>query len=122
MDMTLRRAFIAGLVALSLAACDQGKQPAVQTAAPSQSGSSSSGANGERFVGLPDFTPLMKSQGPVVVNVITTSKAAARAGRSGAAEQNDPMDEFFRRFIPDLPPGGGRGAPEQGPERVGLGS
>ena len=80
MDTTLRRALIAGLVALSVAACDR-KQPeagkasppgplAVQTA-PAQPGSSSSGANGDRVVALPDFTPLMKSQGPVVVNVIT---------------------------------------------------
>jgi len=131
MDTKLRRIVIAGVVALALAACDR-KQPeagkpsppgplAVQTA-PTQPSSSSSGANGDRMVALPDFTPLMKSQGPVVVNVITTSKAAARANRSGAPEQNDPMDEFFRRFIPDLPPGGGPGAPEQGPERVGLGS
>jgi serine protease Do len=127
MDMTLRRLFIAGLAALSLAACER-KQPeaskasppapSAAQAAPTQSAaSSSSGANGERMVTLPDFTPLMKSQGPVVVNVITTSKAAAQA--SGG----DPMSEFFRRFIPDLPPGGGGpGAPEQGPERVGLGS
>jgi len=71
---------------------------------------------------LPDFTPLMKAQGPVVVNVITTNKAAAQASRSAAPQENDPMDEFFRRFIPDRPPGGGPGAPEQGPERVGLGS
>jgi serine protease Do len=130
MDMMLRRLLIAGVVALSLAACDR-KQPeaskappaapgplAVQTA-PAQSAPSSSGAQGDRVVALPDFTPLMKSQGPVVVNVITTSKAASRRG---AREQNDPMDEFFRRFIPDLPPGGGPGAPEQSPERVGLGS
>src|SRR5258705_8947262 len=134
MDTILRRVLIAGLVALSLAACDRGKQPetgkaspgaagpfAVQTA-PSQPASSSSGATGDRVVQLPDFTPLMKSQGPVVVNVITTNKAAAQASRSGAPQENDPMYEFFRRFIPDLPPGGGPGAPEQGPERVGLGS
>jgi serine protease Do len=132
MDTTLRRALIAaGLVALSLAACER-KEPeagkasppaplAVQTA-PTQPSSSSSGANGDRVVSLPDFTPLMKSQGPVVVNVITTSKAGAQASRSGGPQENDPMYEFFRRFIPDLPPGGGPGAPEQGPERVGLGS
>jgi serine protease Do len=112
MDTILRRVVITGLVALSLASCDQGKQLAP----------ASSGVNGDRVVSLPDFTPLMKSQGPVVVNVITTSKAAAQARRSGAPQEDDPMSEFFRRFIPDLPPGGGPGAPEQGPERVGLGS
>src|SRR4051812_34971615 len=119
MDTILRRVLIAGLVALSLAACDR-KQLEANKAPPP--GSSSSGANGDRMVSLPDFTPLMKSQGPVVVNVITMNKTAAQASRSGAPQQNDPMDEFFRRFIPDLPPGGGPGAPEQGRERVGLGS
>src|ERR1044071_8560061 len=113
MDTTLRRLLITGVGALSLAASDQGKQPAVQTAPPSQPGPSSSATNGERMVSLPDFTPLMKSQGPVVVNVITTSKAAAQASRRGALDENDPMYEFFKRFIPDIPPGGGPGAPEQ---------
>src|SRR4029077_8195091 len=102
---------IAGLVALSLVACDQGKRP--------EAGKSSPGAP---VVSLPDFTPLMKSQGPVVVNVITTSKGAAPARRDDAPQENDPMYDFFRRFIPDLPPGGGPGGREQGPERVGLGS
>ncbi|HEY7239624.1 MAG TPA: Do family serine endopeptidase [Burkholderiales bacterium] len=128
MDTTLPRVLIAAVLALSLTACER-KAPeaskqaasapsplAVQTS-PAQPAPSSSGANGDRMVGLPDFTPLMKSQGPVVVNVITTSKSAAQASRSGG----DPMEEFFRRFIPDLPPGG-QAAPEQGPERVGLGS
>ena len=126
MDIILRRVLIAAVVGVSLAACQ--RKPAPDAAKPSTPGPlavqtapaapPSSGANGDRMVGLPDFTPLMKSQGPVVVNVITTSKAAAQANRSG-----DPMEEFFRRFIPDLPPPGGRpGAPEQGPERVGLGS
>jgi len=133
MDITFRRVFIAGLVAVSLAAC--GRKPpeaskqaasapgplAVQTT-PTQAAASSPGANADRVVGLPDFTPLMKSQGPVVVNVITTSKAAAQASRRGALDENDPMYEFFKRFIPDIPPGGGPGAPEQGAERVGLGS
>jgi serine protease Do len=61
---------------------------------------------------LPDFTDLMKKQGPAVVNVTATRKSAppsASAGnnspRSRAAPQGekpeDPMLEFFRRFIPD---------------------
>jgi len=132
MDTISRRILIAGVVALSLAACER-KLPeannkgstagplAVQTA-PAQGAASSSSPNGNGVVALPDFTPLMKSQGPVVVNVITTNKAGTQASRRGAPQQNDPMDEFFRRFVPDVPPGGGPGAPEQGPERVGLGS
>src|SRR3954469_14571754 len=131
MDTISRRILIAGLLAISRAACER-KQPeagkasppgpfAIQTA-PARPASASAGATGDRAMALPDFTPLMKSQGPVVVNVITTNKAAAQASRSGAPQENDPMDEFFRRFIPDRPPGRGPGAPEEGPERVGLGS
>src|SRR5262249_40234056 len=132
MGTTFQRVLIAGVVAVSVAACgrkapEPSKQAAGspgplagQTTPAPAAAAASSGANGDRVVGLPDFTPLMKSQGPVVVNVITTSKAAAQSSRKGASDQDDPVDEFFRRFIPDLPPGGGPGRPEQGPERVGL--
>jgi len=68
---------------------------------------------------LPDFKSLMKSAGPAVVNVISTRKAqtAAAGGGTGTVTQReqDPMVEFFRRYMPDLPE---RGAPP----RAGLGS
>ena len=65
---------------------------------------------------LPDFKSLMKTAGPAVVNVISTRKAqTAAAGGSAANQREDPMLEFFRRFMPD--------APERGaPPRAGLGS
>jgi len=54
---------------------------------------------------LPDFTDLMKKQGPAVVNVTATRKAAPPSASAGAnrqkGSQEDPMLEFFRRFIPD---------------------
>ena len=56
---------------------------------------------------LPDFTDLMKKQGPAVVNVTATRKSAsspsASAGgnRQKSGEREDPMLEFFRRFLPD---------------------
>jgi len=68
---------------------------------------------------LPDFKSLMKAAGPAVVNVISTRKAqtAAAGGGSGTVTQReqDPMLEFFRRYMPDLPE---RGAAP----RAGLGS
>jgi len=68
--------------------------------------------------GLPDFTSLVHKQGPAVVNIISTRKpppsAAAGSGRGKAGEPPDPMLEFFRRFMPDLP--------ERGEPRQGLGS
>src|SRR4051794_9509458 len=61
----------------------------------------------------------MKAAGPAVVNVISTRKAqtAAAGGGTGTVTQReqDPMVEFFRRYMPDLPE---RGAPP----RAGLGS
>jgi serine protease Do len=66
---------------------------------------------------LPDFKTLMKQQGPAVVNVISTRKMqTAAAGGPGAAANaaQDPMLEFFRRFMPELP--------EKAQPRQGLGS
>jgi len=68
---------------------------------------------------LPDFKVLMKVAGPAVVNVISTRKAQTAAAGGGAGtvtqREQDPMLEFFRRYMPDLP--------ERGtPPRAGLGS
>ncbi len=55
--------------------------------------------------GLPDFTELVEKQGPAVVNISTTQTARS-SGRSGQPlpfDENDPMNEFFRRFIPRQP-------------------
>jgi serine protease Do len=76
-----------------------------------------------RLAALPDFTPLMKKEGPAVVAVVSTRKPRAAAGGAGGSgpgapgaqgEVPDPMLEFFRRFMPD--------APERGVPREGLGS
>jgi len=65
-----------------------------------------------RAASLPDFTELMKKQGPAVVNVTATRKAAPPQASAGGnsnrqrnapqgGQQEDPMLEFFRRFLPD---------------------
>ncbi|HEX6268321.1 MAG TPA: DegQ family serine endoprotease [Burkholderiales bacterium] len=72
-----------------------------------------------RAAGLPDFTALVKKQGPTVVNVITT-RAAAQGGQ-GALSPDDPFYEFFRRFMPESPEGGPPGQGE-GPGGQGVGS
>jgi serine protease Do len=60
---------------------------------------------------LPDFTDLAEKQGPAVVNVGTTQ--VQRQGRNTPQfpniDEDDPMSEFFRRFIPRQP------APGQAP-------
>jgi serine protease Do len=61
----------------------------------------------DRVVPLPDFTPLMKTNGPAVVNVITTNRRGqTAAGGGGQRPEDDPMLEFFRRFMPGAAPGG----------------
>ena len=47
---------------------------------------------------LPDFTELVDKFGPSVVNVST--KARLPGQRQSPVDENDPMYEFFRRFMP----------------------
>lgn len=68
---------------------------------------------------LPDFTDLVETQGPAVVNISTTQtiKQSPQAQLS-PFEDNDPAQEFFRRFFPGQIPGmpgeqGRSGQPDQ---------
>ena len=78
------------------------------------------GAQAQATRELPDFKGLMKAAGPSVVNVISTRKAQTAAAAGGSATNapgqrgEDPMLEFFRRFMPDMP--------DRGQARQGLGS
>lgn len=56
--------------------------------------------------GLPDFTELAEKQGPAVVNISTTQVMRGRGQHALPFDENDPMFEFFRRFIPRQPGGG----------------
>jgi serine protease Do len=54
--------------------------------------------------GLPDFTDLVEKQGPAVVNISTTQ--LVRSGRALPQlpfDEDDPMFDFFRRFVPRQP-------------------
>jgi serine protease Do len=81
--------------------------PLAQAPAASPGGSATAGAT--RPSGLPDFTALVKNQGPAVVNIITKRRQqSARAGGApGATPGDDALSEFLRRFVPDAPPRGG---------------
>ena len=114
----------AGLLALILAvsACDPRSAP--ESAAPAAPGAAQAPAGPQpqadaastpraQASGLPDFTVLVETQGPAVVNVVTT-----RSARGGAGEaSDDPLFEFFRRFMPNPPDPG----PGPGPENRGQG-
>jgi serine protease Do len=55
---------------------------------------------------LPDFTQIVEQQGAAVVNISTTQQRQRRAQpQAPQLDEDDPMYEFFRRFIPRTPPG-----------------
>ena len=61
---------------------------------------------------LPDFTVLVEKQGGAVVNISTTTERRATNGtpQVPGLNENDPLNDFFRRFIPRQPePGQGPG-------------
>jgi serine protease Do len=49
---------------------------------------------------LPDFSELVEKHGSSVVNVSTKARPNARAQGGLQLDENDPMFEFFRRFMP----------------------
>lgn len=53
---------------------------------------------------FPDFTRIVEQNGPAVVNV-AVSRSAQAGANSGAAPQDNPFSEFFRRFAPPSPKG-----------------
>ncbi len=58
---------------------------------------------------LPDFSELAEKQGPAVVNISTTQMRERRAiPQIPDLDENDPLYDFFRRFIPRQP-GQGQG-------------
>jgi serine protease Do len=63
---------------------------------------------------LPDFTDLVERQGPAVVNISTSSERASGSPQIPGLDENDPLYDFFRRFIPRQQPGPGPG-PSPGP-------
>ncbi|HEY6239802.1 MAG TPA: DegQ family serine endoprotease [Burkholderiales bacterium] len=59
---------------------------------------------------LPDFTELAEKQGPTVVNISTTQVRERRASpQIPNLEEDDPLYDFFRRFVPRQPGPGGQG-------------
>ncbi|WP_153115669.1 DegQ family serine endoprotease [Rhodocyclus tenuis] len=61
--------------------------------------------------GLPDFTELVEKQGAAVVNISTTQivRGNARGAQVFPFDDDDPMADLFRRFMPN--PHGGLGSP-----------
>ena len=111
---------IALVLAFALGACDSGvgtrtapdKAPNTAPAAPGPQAQPDAKATPRaQASGLPDFTVLVESQGPAVVNVVTSRTLR---GGPGAGVPDDPLFDFFRRFMPNPPP-------DSGPEGRGQG-
>jgi serine protease Do len=87
------------MVLLTFVRCD--KQPIVETR------SANAAANTATVmpvaVALPNFTALVKKEGPAVINISTTQKTRLRRGPFHDFPElspDDPFYEFFRRFAP----------------------
>ena len=69
---------------------------------------------------LPDFTDLVEKQGPAVVNISTTQAVRRQnAPQMPQIDEDDPLYDFFRRFMPRQP---GPGQAPRQPESRSLGS
>jgi len=96
-----------------------GQQRSAPEAAVTPPASSSAVPNGAASAvgspsGLPDFAALVKRAGPAVVNVVTSRGApGGAAAGSGPGQPGDPLNEYFRKFMPD-PPHSGPGQRGQG--------
>ena len=53
---------------------------------------------------LPNFADLAEKQGPAVVNVSTTQTVHTQQGGVPPGSEDDPFNDFFRRFGPPQPP------------------
>ena len=78
---------------------------------------------------LPDFTDLVEEVGPSVVNIRTIDKGITPTAGQPSDQQDDEMQELFRRFF-GMPPGSGprqprpnrpQQQPEEQPRGVGSG-
>jgi serine protease Do len=100
-----RAALSAAFLALFFSGCSGTNAVSAPAAKPAASAASS------RYAAAPDFTRLVDEEGPAVVNISVTEKAAATSAPQ--LDENDPMYQFFRHF--------GVPMPQPGP-RQGIGS
>ena len=97
---------LASLLATVAACSKQETPPAPQTAPPPARQADIPPPAGPRVgVNLPDFTSLIEQHGPAVVNISTTQTVGGRKSRDEMQmpPEDDPLFEFFRRFMPQHP-------------------
>lgn len=110
-----QRAAYVFFVSIALAACsgDSRAQPATQAAAAPQAQTAQIPmAPVTSTSALPNFAPLVEKSGPAVVNVQVVQQQRMPAGYGGG-QQDDPLNDFFRRFGIPAPDFGQRGGAPQ---------
>src|SRR5690349_21853662 len=94
---TLRAAVLAALIPAFAAGCSTSTAATPAPGAPAAAATTQSAAHG-----APDFTQLVKEEGPAVVNISVTKEA--QASQEGMpSDDDDPMSQFFRRFQVPMP-------------------
>ena len=134
-DMSLfvaRRLGLVAAVAIAVGACSPQSSVAAAAAAdqPAPAAAPSQAPTSPQPVGtlngrvLPDFATLVEQVGPAVVNVSVVEKArvASRNQQSDQDGEDDPFQEFFKRFGIPNPGQGGNGRRFEQPQRQGEGS
>src|SRR3982751_1684056 len=129
-DMSLfvaRRLGLVAVVAIAVGACSpQSSVAAAAADQPAPVAASSQAPSSPQPVGtlngrvLPDFATLVEQVGPAVVNVSVVEKAhvVARNQQSDQDGDDDPFQEFFKRFgIPNPGQQGGNGRRFESPQR-----
>ncbi|WP_323745062.1 S1C family serine protease [Noviherbaspirillum malthae] len=92
--------FVLASIAFALiAGCGEKKDASAPQAQPASTASVASAPTVE----LPSFVTLVKKEGPVVVNVTTVRTVRQSAEAAPGMAPDDPMYEFFRRFLPQPP-------------------
>jgi serine protease Do len=130
--MMKRNRLAASAIALAVAAafaagCTEAKLPGVSdanamSATPAVVSETQAPSAAMRH-GLPDFSALVKAQGPAVVNVTVKKNAPEMAAGMPQFDENGPFGEFFRRFGIPVPPGAGeQGEPGVPHAMQGVGS
>ncbi|SAL17038.1 protease Do [Caballeronia terrestris] len=127
----LTRSAVAAAVAIALSAgyvAGHNNVPAPQVIAPAQAAVAMMPAEAAAKTGIPDFSGLVETYGPAVVNISAKHVVSKTSSRNSGASQlpidpNDPFYQFFKRFggMPGFGGGNGNGGGQDRPSE-GLGS
>ena len=106
--MKVQSSFLAATVAavlLSTLGCSKVLSEATAGVGSQDTQSAAAPAEMVSRAALPDFTTLVETYGPAVVNVTVVGKAQTVDFPGSSPRSGDPLEEFFRRFGQPMPRG-----------------